>query len=225
MTLKIKFAVIISLCFLLCACVKQASYNFQGGYIPPSFKTDGHTFNFKPDTAHKNALQKKWNQVRDAEKQDPTFTGRILNMNDPVLIKEWAELYDFLINVDIPTRLRYVNSFFNRFTFKDDDTNWGEAYWATPREFLTKDGGDCEDYAIAKYYALKELGVSAERMFLTVVGYHDKKGLHAILVVFEGNDYYVLDNLKKDTVYLNSTDKAFCPKQYYNEKMSKFHNY
>jgi hypothetical protein len=51
-----------------------------------------------------------------------------------------------------------------------DTTQWRvEDYWATPAEFLGSFGGDCEDYVIAKYFALKELGVPPSRLRMVYV--------------------------------------------------------
>lgn len=190
-------------------------------YTPPAIKPDGHAFVFAPAAKDKNVRNDRWKSVVLAEQDRPTFEEHLLLMDAPALVAEWRELYTFLADADMPQKLRYVNSYFNKFPFMDDDTNWGGPYWTTPREFLSKGGGDCEDYSIAKYYALKALGVAATDMFITVMGYPDKKGMHAVLVVLDGNDYYVLDNLKKDTVYKNSTDKAFYVRQYYNESLAK----
>jgi predicted transglutaminase-like cysteine proteinase len=68
-------------------------------------------------------------------------------------------------------RLRQVNDFFNRrIQFQDDVVVWSQLdYWATPLETLGKGAGDCEDFAIAKYFSLIELGVPASRMRLTYV--------------------------------------------------------
>lgn len=68
-------------------------------------------------------------------------------------------------------KLRIVNDFFNRrIRFVDDIEVWGKPdYWATPLEFLGKGAGDCEDYAIAKYHSLIELGVPADKLRLIYV--------------------------------------------------------
>lgn len=217
--LKLGFALLF--CFLLCACSGQKVPVAFQDYTPPAIKADGHAFSFAPAPGDKNVRNERWKSVAAAEKDRPSFEKHILQMDAPALTEEWQQLYTFLIDADMPDKLKYVNSYFNKFPFMDDDTNWGGPYWATPREFLSKGGGDCEDYSIAKYYALKALGVPPADMFITVVGYPDKKGIHAILVVLDGNDYYVLDNLKKDTVYKNSADKAFYVRQYYNESLAK----
>lgn len=68
-------------------------------------------------------------------------------------------------------KLRKINSFFNlHINFVSDQDNWGEKdYWATPLESIGKTKGDCEDYSIAKYIFLRELGIPDERLKLTYV--------------------------------------------------------
>lgn len=66
--------------------------------------------------------------------------------------------------------IRNINSFFNQVPFMTDQNHWGVPdYWATPVELLATDAGDCEDYSIAKYFTLRELGVPDERLRITYV--------------------------------------------------------
>lgn len=66
--------------------------------------------------------------------------------------------------------LRRVNDYMNVTPYLADMTHWRvEDYWATPAEFLGSFGGDCEDYVIAKYFALKELGVPPSRLRMVYV--------------------------------------------------------
>ena len=105
-------------------------------------------------------------------------------------------------------RLKRTNDFFNRNTaFGDDMTVWGqEDYWATPLETLGKGAGDCEDFVIAKYFTLKEMGIESSKLRLIYVraktGSSDSTALQAHMVLA----YYakpeaepmVLDNLIGD---------------------------
>jgi predicted transglutaminase-like cysteine proteinase len=69
-----------------------------------------------------------------------------------------------------PTTLRFVNDLFNRVPQISDSMHWGvDDYWATPSELVASNGGDCEDFVIAKYFALKESGISADKLRLTYV--------------------------------------------------------
>jgi predicted transglutaminase-like cysteine proteinase len=68
-------------------------------------------------------------------------------------------------------KLQAVNQFFNRRVRSVDDAElWGEVdYWASPLEMLDKGAGDCEDFAIAKYFALLALGVPMNKLRLVYV--------------------------------------------------------
>ena len=72
---------------------------------------------------------------------------------------------------DDEARLEAVNGYFNRrIVFAEDMEVWGVAdYWASPLEALEKGRGDCEDYAIAKYFSLLAMGMPAARLRLVYV--------------------------------------------------------
>lgn len=87
-----------------------------------------------------------------------------------------------------------VNALLNARPYVLDNRNWGQSdYWATPVEFLQR-GGDCEDYAIAKYTALRALGVPEERLRLAIVHDKEKNIPHALLIVYDADGALVLDN-------------------------------
>lgn len=95
-------------------------------------------------------------------------------------------------------RLERVNDFFNQMEFVDDTIHWGEKdYWATPIEFLGTQGGDCEDFTIAKYFTLKAMGVDEEKLNLTYVKALNYNVHHMVLTYFStpGAEPLVLDNL------------------------------
>ena len=98
-------------------------------------------------------------------------------------------------------KLEIVNDFMNRTPFISDLQHWGkEDYWATPVEFLSTNGGDCEDFSIAKYFALRSLGVPDEKLRITyvkeIVVYNEA---HMVLAYFPAPDVepLVLDNINK----------------------------
>jgi len=68
-------------------------------------------------------------------------------------------------------KLEKINSFFNKkIVFVNDTDLYGtKDYWATPVEFLARGAGDCEDYAIAKYFSLKIMGVAEEKLRIAYV--------------------------------------------------------
>lgn len=97
-------------------------------------------------------------------------------------------------------KLRQVNDFFNQnMEFVDDEYLWGMVdYWATPLESLAKGAGDCEDYSIAKYFTLIELGVPDKKLRITYVKAIELNQAHMVLTYFDTprSVPLVLDNLK-----------------------------
>ncbi len=96
-------------------------------------------------------------------------------------------------------KLEKVNHFFNsRIRFANDMEVWGvEDYWATPIEFLCKAAGDCEDFAIAKYFTLKAMGVDDKKLRITYVKAIQYNIHHMVLTYYSEPEAepLVLDNL------------------------------
>lgn len=87
-----------------------------------------------------------------------------------------------------------VNAMMNKIPYIEDQNNWGVSdYWETPVEFLSR-GGDCEDFAIAKYVSLRSLGVPEERLRVAIVKDLQKGVPHAILIVYTDDGAIILDN-------------------------------
>ncbi len=83
-------------------------------------------------------------------------------------------------------KLQEINRFYNQFQYIEDIDQWGQKdYWATPEEFLGMQKGDCEDFVISKYFALRKLGVPDERLFLTYVKHIELNVAHMVLSYFE----------------------------------------
>ncbi|MEQ6917655.1 transglutaminase-like cysteine peptidase [Halomonas sp. SSM6] len=119
------------------------------------------------------------------------------------MLEDWFRLLERLRPADLQTRLREVNGFFNRnIRWLDDIEIWNqEDYWATPLETLGRRQGDCEDFSIAKYVTLKELGVPDDELRLIYVrariGRSGITQAHMVLGYYEtpAADPLVLDNL------------------------------
>lgn len=102
-----------------------------------------------------------------------------------------------------------INSEINKFKYKSDLSLYKKKdYWATPKEFLKNNGGDCEDYAIMKYSLLKRIGYKPEDMKFIYTNYKDKTGKdigHLVLSVKNKNGKEViLDNTKVRPLEYNS---------------------
>ena len=73
--------------------------------------------------------------------------------------------------LDDEAQLGAINDFFNRrIVFAEDREVWAQTdHWASPLELLQQGRGDCEDYAIAKYFSLLALGMPVARLRLVYV--------------------------------------------------------
>ncbi len=99
---------------------------------------------------------------------------------------DMQERLDRLKNKSTIIKLNSINTYFNQVRYKSDEQNYHMSdYWATPWEFLARDAGDCEDYVIAKYFALKYLGIDSKKMYFTYVKSTRFKEAHMVLTYFE----------------------------------------
>lgn len=86
-------------------------------------------------------------------------------------LNAWFRLLNEQQDSSINEQLEQVNRFFNLgVTFSDDRLLWKQKdYWATPLQTMGTRGGDCEDFSIAKYFSLLELGIPADKLRLIYV--------------------------------------------------------
>jgi len=112
--------------------------------------------------------------------------------------KAWFRLMKKSYGLDEQAQINNVNNFFNLLRFTDDIKLWGVSnYWATPIEFLGVNAGDCEDFAIAKYFTLLELGVPDKKMRITMVKAVKLNQYHMVVAYYEtpGSVPVILDNI------------------------------
>tara|TARA_R110001583_G_scaffold1612_1_gene12648 strand:+ start:9286 stop:9945 length:660 start_codon:yes stop_codon:yes gene_type:complete len=110
----------------------------------------------------------------------------------------WFNMLEKTYDLDELQQIKSVNSFFNLLRFTDDIKLWGLSnYWATPIEFLGANAGDCEDFAIAKYFSLLELGVPDKKMRITMVKSLTLNQYHMVVAYYEtpGSIPLILDNI------------------------------
>jgi len=113
-------------------------------------------------------------------------------------VKTWKKIIDSNQGKSEQEKLELVNGFINDLQFVDDIIHWGKVdYWATPIETLASNGGDCEDFSIAKYFTLKALNVPEERLRLVYVKSLKLNQAHMVLTYTypPGSVPLVLDNL------------------------------
>ncbi len=103
-----------------------------------------------------------------------------------------------LKDTPLDEKLNKVNDFWNQVRYSSDMKIWHKKdYWATPWEFLGKDRGDCEDYVIAKYLTLKELGVDPKKMYFIYAVVKGRKVPHMVLGYYKkpNSTPLILDSL------------------------------
>lgn len=119
-------------------------------------------------------------------------------------VEEWDAMLESSKDENTLTKIKNVNDFFNKITYKSDLSVWGiKDYWATPFEFMGVGAGDCEDYTIAKYFSLIKLGIPDEKLRITYVSYKKANSkfeqAHMVLTYYHkiGVEPVVLDNIDK----------------------------
>ena len=118
----------------------------------------------------------------------PIFPGRCIGGAD------WGRFLVSLADKAREVQLEAVNRYVNMAPYLPDLLNYGTRdHWATPVELFAR-GGDCEDYAIAKFVALRALGFANSRLRLVVVQDLKRRRPHAVLAVNVNDRALVLDN-------------------------------
>ncbi|MGE0665609.1 MAG: transglutaminase-like cysteine peptidase [Sphingomonadales bacterium] len=96
----------------------------------------------------------------------------------------WNETVATLKALPRAEQVRMVNGLVNEMGYWSDRDLYREAdYWATPEEMFDKMGGDCEDFALFKYFLLRAAGVPADELRLTLVASDDQAHMVALAMV------------------------------------------
>ena len=137
-------------------------------------------------------------------KQYPTFSQQELSLLKSKNLKAYNRILHYtdtlqnLQGVSKERQLTKLNLYLNGLLAQYDMVTQGqEESWATPKEFLTLGFGDCEDYALIKYYSLIKLGFDEKKLYITIVTEKFKNSRHMVLAYFQkaGDSPLILDNL------------------------------
>lgn len=134
-------------------------------------------------------------------------------------LKKYEELKIKVKDYNLIRKLSHINSFVNKILPAHDlAENSSIDYWATPKEFLIQGHGDCEDYAITKYFTLLELGIPKEKLYFAVVDIKGQRDSHMVLLYLENikSTPLVLDNLSFKVIPFTKRKKLI-PKFAFNE--------
>ncbi len=128
------------------------------------------------------------------------FDAALNTSNGQKSMQEFKNALETMRDLPLSRMAAQVNDYVNKTRYVPDSKNYGQNdYWSTPVEFFAR-GGDCEDFAITKYTALRALGVPEERLRLAIVQDLQKNVPHAILIVYTDNGAMILDNQIKTAV-------------------------
>ena len=131
------------------------------------------------------------------------FNASLNAPNAPAEITQFRQNLQTLKGMPLNKMATAVNNMMNQKRYVTDKANYGKNdYWATPVEFMQR-GGDCEDFAIAKYTALRALGVPENRLRVAIVQDLEKNIPHAVLIVYTDQGPMLLDNQIKTAVNVN----------------------
>jgi len=179
-----------SLIALLCATATATAGISQLGL----FRTrELHSANLKPFPKWRDMLARFEHEMADCTP-------------DRCRLDEWQQLVASLHGRNAMAQLKFVNSAINRHRYIEDWANWDRAdYWETPLQFLDR-SGDCEDFAIAKYLALRAGGMPAENMRIVIVHDSSRQRMHAVLAVYVRGRALILDSLYDAIVEADAID-------------------
>lgn len=152
---------------------------------------------FTNSFAYQFALNSKDKNLINNSKQKSAILKRL---------EKYSEFKNETKNLDINKKLGKVNFFINKTLPEFDTQSVGiDDYWMTPKEFFIKGFGDCEDYAIAKYFTLLELGIKKEKLYFAVVDVKGERNSHMVLFYLEdlNSTPLVMDNLNFKVLPLN----------------------
>ncbi len=119
----------------------------------------------------------------------------MLARHDPAAWRKSVETMNLRSN-DFMVQLKNVNRRFNYVNYRSETGD----KWLAPAEFIAR-GGDCEDYAIAKYLTLKAFGVADDDMRIGVFPDPLRVAGHAVLIVRHGGREWVLDYLRGSRIH------------------------
>lgn len=115
-------------------------------------------------------------------------------------LNEWSHLVAVLTPMPLREKVSHANALVNGVAYVPSTRNWGRPmYWEAPLEFLAY-GGQCQDYAIAKYMLLRQARIPAYQMRIVVLRATARGEDHAVLVVNVAGEALMLDNLRTGVI-------------------------
>ena len=183
---------------------------------------------------------KEFTTKKEIKKLQKEFGGRsgerFSNWN--ILMKENKSVNKLL-------QARNIDKYFNQYRYRIDykvdaeGKKYKSDFFRGFTEFIGKNGGDCDDYAIVKYFSLIKLGVPEDKLEIWIGAYKSNKINHAVLAYYvEGRkDPLILDsntlwavkfskrNNFKPWIYASKSKSGVFKKTLKYNKYSELHSY
>lgn len=149
--------------------------------------------------APEGLLWVKWRRlVSELRAEAPVLARCRANADDctTMAARRFVRILDAARGLEGQARIEAVNRAVNdAIRYTSDAAQHGVAdLWSAPLAMLRTGSGDCEDYVIAKYVALREAGISFDDMRLLFLRDRAEGQDHAVLAVRDESRWLVLDN-------------------------------
>ena len=186
-------------CRVLIACVSQAAAEESAARVESApFQVAALDFSVKEIKKSDIGFIAKWRAVERETRDEMREVARCRTEPDtctPAALK-FIKIVDVARMREGRARIGEINRAIN-FSIKSmsDLAQHGAAdVWTSPLKTLASGAGDCEDYAIAKFAALREVGFAETDLRLLVVHEAGSESYHAVLSVRLDDGWLVLDN-------------------------------
>lgn len=153
-------------------------------------------------------ISAKWAdlQARIQLEQEALAACRAGSTNCPAAARRFLHIVELGRQRQGRARLAEINRAVN-FSIRpvSDWAQYGVAdFWSAPLATLSAGKGDCEDYAVLKYAALREAGIAPENVRLLLVYYPRRRTNHAVVAVHVDEEWLLLDD--STLIMANSSD-------------------
>ena len=165
-------------------------------------------FDFPATIASARELRAKWNELQSRVFTDQKTIAacRLDESTCSPAARRFLLIVELGWKHEGRTRLGWINRAVNMSIKPTSDwVQYGYAdFWASPLQTLASEAGDCEDYAIVKYVALRELGIEVEDLRFVIVRDDKHQAEHAVVAVRDDQQWLILDN--RTMMILNAED-------------------
>ncbi len=181
----------------------------------PSTASESEPFGFATFRAPEGMLWVKWRKLETelAAEAEAVAACRAAGAGcTNAVARKYLALIEESRGLPERARIAQINRVINAtIRYTSDEEQFGlPDVWTAPLATLSSGRGDCEDYAIAKYVALRDAGFAAEDLRLLIVHDRNARQDHAVASVRQGGQWLMLDN-RHDILLEQKDARHFVP--------------